>query len=54
MNLKLALLICALIFALILIVVDLGWIDVEGNAHLFTWLGLSLAAYFGHLLAPNR
>lgn len=54
MNLKLALLIAALIFAGVLILLDLGWIDVEGNAHLPTWLGLSLAAFYGHLLAPDR
>ena len=54
MNLKLALLIAALVFALIFVAVDMTWIEIDGNQHLPTWLGLSLMAYYGHLLAPDR
>lgn len=54
MNLKLALLIAALIFAGILVLLNIGWIDVEGDQRLPTWLGLSLMAFYGHLLAPDR
>lgn len=54
MNLKLALLIAALVFIAIFVAIDMTWITVKGNQHLPTWLGFSLAAFYGHLLAPNR
>lgn len=53
MTLKLALLIAALLFALILVFIDFEWVTVDGNTHLPGWLGLSLACYFGSLLAPK-
>ena len=54
MNLKLALLIAALIVAAVGFLVDLSVVDVEGNQHLAGYVLLSLGLYFGHLLAPNR
>jgi hypothetical protein len=54
MTLKLALLVLALGFALVLAAIDFRVWDVDGNQHLPGLLGLSLAAFFGHLLAPNR
>jgi len=48
------LLVAALVLIGVLIAIDMEWLDVKGNTHLPTWLGLSLAAYYGSLLVRDR
>jgi hypothetical protein len=49
------LLVAALIFALALASLDIGWPwDVDGNRHLPTWLGLSFACFVGSHLVRDR
>lgn len=47
-------LLVALVCASALVVLDLNWFGVDGDRHLPTWLGLSLAAYYVSLLVRDR